>query len=533
MITKFWRKLSASITGGAFIIGVASIISRTIGLARDNLLAKYFGASATLDIYNAAFKVPDVIFNILVLGALSASFIPVFIEVQERHSLKKAFATANVVLNYLLVAVIVVISVGFVIAPHIAGWLMATRTIEQQELTAHLMRVMLLGVIFFTMSNIASGVLNSFRRFVAYALAPIMYNVGIIIGIVVLYPHYGIMGLAYGVVLGAGLHWLVQLPALYRTGYRYQWNWQWKLTGVRTMLRLMPPRAIALGIVQINALILAAFALRLQEGSLAVWTWADNLQHFPINVFGVSLALSSFPVFSQAFAEKDMAKFRQVFSINFRRILFLIIPISVAILLLRAQIVRLILGSFGGGAFDWNATILTAQVLGIFALSMFAQASIPLLARSFFAHQDTKTPVYVSILATIITITSAWVFISWLGIYGVALAFSLSALATMLLLLLILRIKFGDLDDKLIVKSTWHIVVATVVMGFVIHGLKYFIAPLVDMQTFLGIFIQTAVSLLAGFTVYLALAIWFKFDEVSIIRQYIRRLFSVLQRIRS
>jgi putative peptidoglycan lipid II flippase len=282
----------------------------------------------------------------------------------------------------------------------------------------------------------------------------------------------------------------------------------------------MPPRALALGIVQLNGFIIAGFVLRQEEGSFGVWTWADNLQNFPINVVGVSLALSAFPVFSQAFAENDMAKFKTIFSTNFRRILFLIIPLSMSFLLLRAQIVRLILGSVQGGHFDWHDTILTAQVLGFCSISMFAQATIPLLARSFFAHQDTKTPVYISVVAMVINILLAVILSQSLGLYGLALGFSMTNLISMLLLLIVLRVKFGDMDDERIIRSTWKVILATIVMGFVIHGMKYFIAPLVDMHTFLGVFIQSVASFTAGALIYIVIALYAQFDEVDIIRGY-------------
>ncbi len=523
MLRRIIQKLSRSIMGGAIIIGSASVVSRVIGLVRDNLLAKYFGASATLDIYNAAFKVPDLIFNILVLGALSASFIPVFIQIKQRDGKETAFQLTNAVLHLLIFAIIICIGLSYFLAPTVAEFLMAERSVDQQQLTTMMMRLMLVSVLFFAISNLVSGVLNSFRKFLVYALAPILYNLGIILGITVFYPFMGIEGLAFGVVLGAFLHLVIQLPSLFRTGYRYRWLLDWKLPGVQKILRLMPPRALALGVVQINALIIAAFALRLEEGSLAIWTWADNLQHFPINVFGVSLALSSFPVFSQAFADKDMEKFKTIFSNNFRRILFLIIPMSIIFLLLRAQIVRLILGSFGGGAFDWNATILTAQVLGFFSISMFAQATIPLLARSFFAHHDTKTPVLMSIIGMIVNIGLAWGLSQYMGIYGLALAFSISSLLNMLLLLGALRIKFGDLDDSRIILSVWRIISASLVMGVVIHGMKYFVAQYVNMRTFIGIFTQSVASVIAGVAIYFAIAWYFKFDEVVIIQQYLQK----------
>ncbi len=290
----------------------------------------------------------------------------------------------------------------------------------------------------------------------------------------------------------------------------------------------MPGRALALGLVQLNALIIAALALRLTEGSLTIWTWADNLQHVPINVFGVSLAISSFPVFSQAFAENDLSKFRVIFSQNFRRILFLIIPTSIAILLLRAQLVRLILGSFGGGQFDWSATILTAQVLGIFAVSLFAQATIPLLARSFFAHQNTLTPVLVSAGSVGLNVILAVGLARYFALYGLAMAYAISSVITMISLLLALRLKFGDLDDQRIVRSIWRIVAAALAMGLVIQGMKYFSAPWLNTRTFIGIFLQTVASLAAGGFVYFFIAVAGRFPEVDLLRSYWRKLRALL-----
>lgn len=522
MFKKFWQKFSYSITGGAIIIGVASVVSRLTGLVRDNLFAKYFGASAVLDSYNAAFKIPDLIFNILVLGALSASFIPIFLEIKYQKSKEEAFKVANAVLNLLLVSVIAFIIIAYFLSPFfVSQMLMPERPLEQQLLTIQLMRIMLLSIIFFTISNIFSGILNSDRRFIAYSLAPIFYNFGIIFGIVYFSQRFGPIGLAYGVVSGAFLHFLIQLPAVLRTGWRYRLNLNFSHIGVKKILKLMPARSLSLGIVQINALIIAAFALRLHEGSLAIWTWADNLQQFPINVFGVSLAISAFPVFSQAFAAKDIQQFKKQFSTNFRKVLFFIIPFSIMILLLRAQIVRLILGSFGGGRFDWNTTILTAQTLGFFSISIFAQASIPLLARSFFAQQNTKTPVIISVFSMIVNIILAWWLGKIMGVYGLALAFSISSLFSMLLLLTCLRVKFGDLEDKQIINSVWKIITTSLIMGIIIQGVKYALAPFVDMHTFIGILIQTSVSIFSGAAVYLLIAFYFKFSEISIIREFI------------
>lgn len=527
----FLNKLSSfqhTITGGAIVIGAASLASRLIGLVRDNLFARKFGAGATLDIYNAAFKIPDFLFNVIILGALFASFIPVFLEYWNKDK-DEAWRIVHSVLTILLSAFIVLALCAAIFAHPLTRLLVGGWDIEKQNKVADLMRIMLISTALFAISNVLSGILNAFRRFSAYAFAPLLYNVGIIIGILWLSDIYGIHGLAYGVVLGALLHVIVQIPSVYRTGFRAKILYDIHHPGVRKIFRLMIPRSLALAVTQINFLLITVIASTLPERTMTIWSWADNLQHFPINIFGVSLALSSFPVVSQAFIEKDNEKFKITFSESFRRIMFFIIPVSIAILLLRAQIVRLVLG-MGAGNFDWQDTIDTAETLGFFSLSLFAQASIPLLARTFFAQQDTKTPVVVSIISVIINILAALLLAPSMGVYGLALAFSMAAILNMLLLLGTLRSRLGDIDDDKIIASTLRIVSASMMMGIVIQGIKYVIAPMVDMQSYLGILIQTTGSLLGGAIMYLALALYFHFSEAEMVGKFIKQSVSQVKK---
>jgi len=314
------------------------------------------------------------------------------------------------------------------------------------------------------------------------------------------------------VVAGAFLHLVVQIPSVVKAGFRYRILVDWSLAGVKKIGKLMLPRALGLGVTQINQVVITAIASTLAVGSVAVFNLANNLQYFPISVFGVSLALSAFPVFSQAFTEKNKEKFILHFSQTFRRILFLIIPASLIILLLRAQIVRLVLGA---GNFNWEDTILTAQTLGFFSLSLFAQSLIPVLARAFYAFQNTKTPVIISVISMIANVIGSLIFVHFWGVYGLALAFSLASFVNMILLLIMLRIEIGELDDQRIINSTLKIIFLSLLMGLVIQGLKYLIAPQVNMQTFVGVFSQTAGSILGGLTVYLLLAALFRFEEVA------------------
>jgi len=261
-------------------------------------------------------------------------------------------------------------------------------------------------------------------------------------------------------------------------------------------------------------------ASTLAVGSVAVFNLANNLQSFPINVFGVSLAVSAFPMFSRAFAEQDTDGFVKHFSDSFRRILYLIIPASIAILLLRAQIVRLVLGT---GNFNWTDTVLTAQTLGIFAISLFSESLIPLMARSFYAFQDTKTPVVICGVAVVLNVgLGFWLSRSY-GIIGLVSGFAIASVINMMLLLAVLRVRFGDLDDRRIVSSTVKIIIGSVALGVIIQIMKYAIAPIVDMQTFVGVMIQTGLALVVGGLGYFLVTAAMKSEEISLIIGWIGR----------
>ncbi len=522
MWNRIWRKLVTTVTGGAIIIATASIVSRLLGLVRDRLLAATFGAGDQLDMYYAAFKIPDFIVNILVLGALSSAFLPVFIQYREQNG-KEAWHIANSLLNILLLGVLVLGGIFFLFTPQLAGVIAPGFSPDKQLITAHLTRIMLLSVLFFTISNIFTGLLNSYKRYVNFAFAPVLYNLGIIAGIMLLAPKYGIYGVAYGVVLGSILHVLIQLPAVRRLGFRYKIILDSTHAGVRKIGRLMVPRAFGLGVGQIEQMVSIIIGSTLAVGSVAVFNLANNLGSFPISVVGVSLAIASFPIFSEAFAQKNTEKFVVQFSVSFRRILFLIIPLSVVILLLRAQIVRVILGT---GNFDWEDTFLTAQTLGFFSVSLFAQSVIPLLARSFYAFHDTKTPVLIASVSVVANLTGALILTRVMSdpVTGLALSFSIASILQMLLLLGFLRKRVGYMDDTKIIKSVLKISLASLAMGGVIWVAKYVIAQGVNMQTFVGIFLQGAVAAVVGITAYLVFAMLLRCDEIKIITDWLVRV---------
>ena len=527
---RFFLKLETTVTGGAILIATASLISRVLGLLRDRLLFSSFGAGDTLDSYYVAFRLPDLIFNILVLGALSSSFIPLFVEYRERAAANggdntSAWELTNGVLSIILFVLAGFGLLGFLFAPYLVPLFAPGFDGQKLHDAIGLTRVMLLSILLFGVSNIVGSVLNAFKRFFAFSVAPIFYNLGLIVGIVVFQPIFGLIGLAWGVVLGATLHLLVQVPSVMRLGYRFQWRLLWKNSGVRKVFRLMLPRTIGLSAVQIDQLVSTMIASTLVAGSVAIFNAAQNLQSFPINIFGVSLAISSFPVFSEAFARKQTPVFVAEFSKVFRRILFYVVPVSVLMLLLRAHIVRLVLGA---GSFDWNATILTAQSLGFFSLSLFAQSLIPMLARSFYALHDTVTPARVSVVTVVLNILGSLFLSRHYGVMGLALSFAIVSSIHMVLLLTLLRWRVGDLDDNTILASTIRIIIGSGIMAAAVWATLQLFAHGVNQSTFMGIFIQGAGAACVGVIVYIVVAMLFRFNEVALIASWLRRARHVL-----
>jgi len=518
MWAKVWYKINNTVTGGALVIAFFSFLSKIFGLFRERLIAHYFGASALSDIYYSAFRLPDLIFNTLVLGALTSAFIPVFQRIWSKDK-KQGLILANSIINFFLIFIGLLVVIGFIFASPIMRFITPGFSEWQLIQVIELTRVMLLAIIFFVVSNIIGGILNSWKRFFSFSLAASFYNIGIIIGIVVFYPHFGLIGLAWGVVLGALLHLLVQLPEVIKNGWHYQLAFKFDAP-LRRVLKLMLPRTIGLAAGQVNLVVITMIASTLSVGSIAVFNMANNLQSLPISLFAVSLAVAVFPTFTQAASEDNKELFAANFSTSLRRILFLLVPISVLMVVLRAQIVRVILGS---GAFSWDNTYYTAQSLGFFAISIFAQGLIPLLARSFYAYEDTKTPMIISIISIIIDIILSWIMANYWGVVGLAIAFSISSIINMLLLYLILNWRIDNIDNNLIFKSLVKISINSVAAGMVAYFVLQIMALFVDMHTFMGIFSQGLVAGLAGLLIYLLLGILFKLEEVLIVKKMIRK----------
>lgn len=554
MFNRIFNSRSKTVTFAAFILAVSALISRILGLVRDRLLASNFGAGEELDIYFAAFRIPDFVYGILIVGGITAAFLPVFSEYfkEKENSVSSDLENKNTeqnewneqglefinnVLNCFFILLIAVCGILAIFTPFIAKLIIPGFSEENSALTIQLTRIMFLSPILFGLSSIFSGVLHYFNKFFAYALAPILYNLGIIFGILFLVPIFGIFGLIYGVVLGAFFHLLIQIPAVLNTGFKYRPVFNFKSRGIMKIFKLMLPRTIGTAAYQINLIVITAIASTLTAGSIAIFNFSNNLYYFPIGLIGVSFAVSAFPVFSKFLINGQRKEFLENFSASIRQILFFIVPISFLIFLLRAQIVRLILGA---GEFGWLETRLTAASLGVFCFGIIAGSLTPLLNRVFFALHNTKIPVIIGIISMIVNVIFCFLFtyllsfsnmfqtffqnalklqdIQNIEIIGLVLALSLAVFLQTILLLIFLYKKIGDFKIKEILFSLTKILFASALMVVAVYFVREIVDKFVDMQTFIGVLWQAALSSLIGAFVYFSVSLFLKSPEIKIIK---------------
>jgi len=521
MLKKIFSKSTKTISSAAILVAFFSVLSRFLGIIRDKILASEFGAGATLDAYFAAFRVPDLLFNLIVLGALSAGFIPVFTKYikdfsvsgkESREKNKEAWLLSTYVLNLLMISLVAVSILGMIFANYLVDALVPGFGPEQRDLTVTLTRVMFLSPIFLGISSVLSGVLQSYKRFFAYSLAPILYNLGIILGAVYFSKVLGPVGLAWGVILGAFLHMVILVPSALISGFTWQLKVDFKNSGLRKILKMMVPRTLTLAISQINLLVVTIISSSLIVGSLAVFNFANNLQSFPLGVFGVSFAIAAFPTLSRLSGQTE--KIKKVFNKTFKQILFFIIPSTVLLITLRAQIIRVILGA---GKFDWQDTVLTIDTLGFFALSLFAQATLPLMVRMFYAYHDSRTPFFMGLISVIVNVFLSFYLAGIMGVAGLALSFSISMILNFFLLWISLRIKLGSFKEMNILISILKFSIAAILAGLAVQIAKIIIWTFVDMTTFWGVFTQGLGAGILGIIVYLVIVYLLKVEEINIL----------------
>jgi len=526
-----------SVKSAAIVLASSTLISALLGLFRDRLLNSYYlGTYPTgIDAYTAAFTIPDFMFFILTSGALSVSFIPVFNQRLAGGNKKSAWEMSSSLLNLLAIITFVTSILIMIFADPLIRYVVSPGLDESGMILAiNMTRVIAINPFLFSIATVLTSMQQAVGRFVFYAFAPAIYNIGIIIGITwftgginlfgVQLFEGGIMGVALGVILGAIMQLIVALIGLFGLGFDYDFKIRWKNQGFRTVLKLLPARSLDQGIDYVNSIVSTNLSSRMGAGAVRSFDQATTLQMVPVNLVGVAISTAFFPKLTEELGQGDEREFYATFRKALRTIIWISLPVAVIAFFARGYVVSFI-SNVGNN--DSNGTI--ASVLGTLCIAIFARSVFHIASRGFYAYQDTRTPFIVSIVAVGLTmvLSAMAYFLGW-GVDGLGIAQSAGALVEIVILLFILqRRSHGSILDRGFFKAFLRMLVATLVTGCVTFSMAKFV-PLTIEDTSLVITIPKFLLIIGvSLVTYIVASYFLNLEEVKPI---IRRLKQILFR---
>ena len=453
-----------SVARAGLIVSGAFLVSRVLGYVRLVVIGNAFGVSGELDAFFAAFRIPDLIFQLVAAGALSSAVIPIVSGLFTTDQHVRAWRVVSTVINLMLIALAVLSVALFILAPVIVPIVTPGFEDEQLRRTIELTRIMLLSPIFLAMGAVATSVLNAGGRFAASALAPIVYNLAIIGGALILGPTLGVDGLALSVVAGSLGHLLIQLRPLARLGFRYTPRIDAADPEARKALVLMAPRTIGLGSTQITFIVVTSLASLLGEGAVSDFNFAFALLQIPLGIIGVPLGIVLLPSLSREAVVGRESEFAALLTRALRLLIYVMVPIAVVTAIAREPLVAAL---FGSGRMEASDLTLIAITLLGFLVGLTAHAMIVVLARAFYARQDTVTPVIAAVGAVVINITLAGLLVGQLGLFGIALAIAIAAWVEAFALLTILYRRLHHFELRGLARVSVEAVVGSVAAGIV------------------------------------------------------------------
>jgi putative peptidoglycan lipid II flippase len=465
------------IARAAGTVMAAFVLSNLTGLVRQILVSNAFGTSIQLDAYNAASTYPDFVFNLIAGGALASAFVPTLTGFLAKGDRRSGWQLASAIINLVLLVLTGISLVSAFLAPQIVRLIYIMKPAldpQLQLMTAALLRILLISPVIFGVSGLLMGVLNVHQIFLWPALAPSMYWLGMILGVLVLAPSMGIYGLAWGAVLGAGLHFLVQVPAFLRLPERhFSPNLGLHLPAVREVARLMGPRLLGVAVVQINAVVNAVLATAQPEGSLTAIRFAWAIMTMPQVVIAQAIAIAALPTFSAQFARGELSGMRASLAATLRGVILLALPATLGLILLREPVIAVL---FQHGEFDVHSTELVSWALLWYTAGLVGHSIVEIVSRAFYAMHDTRTPVLVGTIAMSLNLLfsvlfSAWFErLGWMPHGGLALANSLATALEMAGLLYFMRRRLGGLDGRFLMSGVWPAILATLAMSLALWG---------------------------------------------------------------
>lgn len=506
IISLLYRETN-SLNQAALLLGVFSFLSQFLGFLRDRLLAHMFGAGSQLDIYYAAFRVPDFLF-VTVASIVSLSVLVPFIIEKDAHgreALREFIDNIFSFFSYLMVAVALV---TYLLMPWISHLLFKGMSEADLSQTIMLSRLLLISPVILGLSNLFGSLTQAYNRFVIYALAPLLYNSGIVLGIIWFAKYYSTLGAVIGVIGGAFMHLFIQIPFVWKSGLtpRPVAKLNWSL--ISRVVKISLPRTLTLSMSALTFLILVSLATRMASGSVTILNFANDIQTISLSLIGVSYSLAAFPTLTRKFQEKNFEAFVEQMQLTTRFIIFWSLPFTAIIIVLRAQIVRVLLGT---GLFDWPATRLTAAAVALFVLSTLFQSLLLLFMRGFYSAGFTKKPFYINLISTIILVGTTYGLIEFFyhsytfhyfitvllkvedvgqsEVLMLPLGFTLGTMLNGLLLWIAFEREFRGFSRG-VMRSLFEGLGASTIMGAVAYlGLNIFVT-IFDTSTLVGLFLQ-------------------------------------------
>ncbi|MBI2036469.1 murein biosynthesis integral membrane protein MurJ [Candidatus Microgenomates bacterium] len=499
------------ILSAGFVIMFLAMLSGVFGLIRDRLLAANFTPDL-VGIYFASFVIPDNIFQVFILSAVGVAFIPVFSKYQKQHEewrLARSVLNASLLFFLIITVIIIVLTkpLSFLIVPGLYK-----ENAQHIDLLVNLTRIILLAQPFFVLSYFCTGVLQSYQRFLVPASASLFYNIGIILGILFLAPVFGMYGVALGIILGAFLHFAIQVVFVWRLGFSYNFDFRVFHPGVLEIVRLMIPRSISIAIERAKLTVDTILASVISLSSITYLNFALHVAVFPVSLVAASVAQAAFPFFAQARARGDMEEFKKHLRLSLIHIIFLLAPASVLLVIFHTPIVRLV---FGAPLFSWTATVLTAQTLAILSLGLIAQGLSNILARGFYALFDTKTPLIMTVISITTTIALSLFFVLYLKLDVRALAVSttVGSFINAMVLFILLNRKIGSFLDARFMGSLIKIFFMSALLAVVSYAMLKLLEQYFNTSFTLTLLLFTVLVALISSAFYLLLSFLFNLSE--------------------
>lgn len=548
MVSRLFKLLNKDITNmnqAALVLAVFSVLSQLIGLFRDRFLASVVGPSATLDVYYAAFRIPDFLYNGIASLFSVTVLIPFIVANIKKNDEEQMRRFSSSLFSAYFVGMIGVALAAYLLMPALARLVAPGFSLVQYDSLVLYTRIMLLSPFLFGISSLFGAFAQVRQKFLSFAIAPLLYNVGIVVGILLLYPLWGMLGVVLGVIIGAFFHVLIQIPSLLSVSRfpKLTRAIDWSMIGA--VIKQSLPRTLGLSITNIIFLAMSAIASLLVSGSISVFQLSYNIQTTPLMIIGISYAVAAFPTLTRLFGEAKREEFLSLVHRATRNILFLSIPCALFFIVLRAQIVRILLG---GGVFSWNDTRLVAGALALFALSITAQSMVLLLVRGFYAQENTKTPLKINLISMMVTVgatvglltlfTQSTLFehfiMSVLRVDGVAgvsvlmlpLGFSIGQIVNAILLWVYFHKTYRDLPRAHDISRTlFHTVGAGILAATGIYLVLAIVGVGVDQARFMGVLLQGVLSGLFGILLYAGILIALKNEDIMLFIETVKSKF--------